>query len=370
MKKPKPVSAAQSPAYRKFQSELYIALDELLNKAQAEINDQLRFGFTRALELIAVRSLSLERVEGMAKQQALKSIDDAVSQVFQFVAQRIFAISVNLGINSQVLSIVGSAEALGRALQTPTKYKIDLDQIKARAVKGYEGENLYGRIELSLNRIKRKLFDALEYSMLQNETPKEMIERLYLALPKQRRVKRPKKAVKQLKTREADAKPNVDFTFGIVDDAAWDKIVSDYLDEYIPEFRGPETELNLTIKKTTGPDVELRYGWEHEQYVVDDFVKKVREGEVESAKQNGITDFQWIAILDDKTCTACCAWRDGLTSREIEQKLKENRALKDACAAIVPPAHFNCRCDFAPMTVEMPDQPISNAKEFEEWLLT
>jgi hypothetical protein len=74
----------------------------------------------------------------------------------------------------------------------------------------------------------------------------------------------------------------------------------------------------------------------------------------------------WIAIIDDKT-DDCCLKRDGLTSTQIEEKLRGEWE-KDECQAKVTPAHFNCRCRMAPVSDDLPDQAPADFGGFDEWL--
>jgi hypothetical protein len=139
-------------------------------------------------------------------------------------------------------------------------------------------------------------------------------------------------------------------------------MVADYTDEYIPETRAPEFVYD--VKQDSG-EYEEWYGWEIEQEITNDFVTSVREGQETAAKENGVTDFVWIALLDSVT-DDCCRWRHAKTSQEIIDELKDKHA-DDECKAVVPPAHFNCRCDLAPM-VDMPDEPPPDFGEFDKWL--
>ena len=112
---------------------------------------------------------------------------------------------------------------------------------------------------------------------------------------------------------------------------------------------------------------KTRYSWEVEQDLVYDFVKSVRKGEIDAAKENGYNEFVWIAIVDKRT-DVCCLWRDGLTTKEIEKQLK-GRSKKERCNdAVTPPAHPNCRCRLAPVTDALPSKPIKDLGDFETWL--
>ena len=162
--------------------------------------------------------------------------------------------------------------------------------------------------------------------------------------------------------------------FEFLDSETWDGIVNDYAADYGQVNRSPEgitDAVNPFNDEPITDSLQTRYyyEWEIERDATHDFVKLVRDGQVDAAKENGITDFIWIAILDDRTCEKCCEWRNGLSSSMIEKRLKEDAELEDACDAIVPPAHFNCRCTVAPMTDDLEVYDISQTeKEFDQWL--
>lgn len=79
---------------------------------------------------------------------------------------------------------------------------------------------------------------------------------------------------------------------------------------------------------------------------------------MDAAKEMGIKDFVWIAILDDRT-DECCWERSGKLTSEIEEMLASGKLDRDLCEAITPPAHPNCRCSLGPVSnidpVEGPD---------------
>jgi hypothetical protein len=118
------------------------------------------------------------------------------------------------------------------------------------------------------------------------------------------------------------------------------------------------------------PEGDKIYGWELEQQLTHDFVKSVRDGQIDAANVNGINEFIWIAIIDQRTCELCCEWRSGLTTSEIEKTLADNPELKEHCDVVVPPAHFNCRCGIAPVAIDLETTDIqtTDAKEFDDWL--
>ena len=156
---------------------------------------------------------------------------------------------------------------------------------------------------------------------------------------------------------DEEEEPAVDFAMGFIDEAVWNEMVEFYKKEYVPtyQFRIPKGAEDYWYK-----DFEL------EQDLTHDFVKSVRDGTLAAAKENGITDMMWIAVIDAKT-DECCTWRHGLSSSEIEDQLKGEHS-DDDCEEIVPPAHYYCRCTIAPMVDSMSEAPESNQKEFDEWL--
>jgi hypothetical protein len=129
--------------------------------------------------------------------------------------------------------------------------------------------------------------------------------------------------------------------------------------------RGPDDQ-TLFYDVTTGEEKE-RYTWEVEQELTEDFVQSVRSGEQEAAKAQGINDFMWIAILD-KATDECCALRDGHSSSEIEDMLDQGKLDSEDCDAIVAPGHFNCRCQSAPMTDDLPERVEIDYGSFDDWL--
>jgi hypothetical protein len=213
--------------------------------------------------------------------------------------------------------------------------------------------------------------------MLLEETAAEARERVRLAFPKKRKVRGVKRELKPVPFREAGPKrPPKGFdqeddllavnvsgetysaAVGYVDDSAWSSMVDDYLGKELPGPRGPQD-----IVDVLGAD---RYEWEVEQDMMHDFVERVRSGQESAAKENGIVDFMWVAVVDQKT-DDCCLKRDGLGSSEIEEKLK-GPWKEDECKATVAPAHFNCRCVMVPMSSDLLDVPTADYGDFDQWL--
>lgn len=222
------------------------------------------------------------------------------------------------------------------------------------------------RVHLSLERLKRKVIDAVQMSRILKDTPAEAVERALAIFPRPKKVKRMQVLTRVLreayrKDPEEDGDPITGPQF--IDGQEWQDIVDEYKDAYIPAWRDPRYTLEEQTPDEGGAVV---YPWQVENEMTEDFVDKVRAGENEGANAQGITDFVWVAILDSHT-DDCCVWRDGLTSTEIEEMLDGERA-DDECRATAAPAHFNCRCRNVPATDELPDKPADNSQDIEEWL--
>jgi hypothetical protein len=360
--------ATQSKNYERFTNDLNRALEVLLNKTQAKQNDTLRGAFTRILEIVAFRysSIAQEELHTSRGQIMLKSIEAEIDRVFTYTAQRLLAFHVKLAKEAYTLSLAGNSEALAQAMGKKIQYKAQSQDALKSASQNIRGENPLNRITYALNNLKRDIMKALELSTIQGLNVQEALAKVLKALPTKRIVKRPKKVLKTWQAREAAQKPKEEFGIGFINDSDWQEILDDYKEEFIPQTRSPEKVFDLP-DPMGGEELEEVYGWQVEHELTDSFVKSVREGAIEAANQQGISDFVWIAVLDSKTCENCCQWRSGLTSEEIEAKLKRERK-GDDCQVIVPPAHENCRCDIAPILKDAPEPEVYDAKDFEDWL--
>lgn len=280
------------------------------------------------------------------------------------VAREISDIIQGLRVKTFALSAAGEAEAIGQALNKKTRYELRphiLDKIKkSKSPSGYDFDR---KIFMDLMKIKDKFKQKLYWTMLNSDqiTDHEAAKYLFSVLPKTKDLNTRRRIIKPLYMTEADQDPKEDFSSGYLDDETWDEILNDYKTN-IKVDRGPKDIAGIY----QDPEETPYYTWELEQEVTQDFVTQVRSGQIEAANQNGITEFVWLAVVDDRT-DDCCLWRDGLTTKEIEERLKTDHK-NDECQVWTPPAHFNCRCQLAPATDDLPEVPASNEKDFEEWL--
>jgi hypothetical protein len=362
------IAASKSARYRTFISERDKALEVILNKSRAQMHDNLRGAFQAIKEKIAYR-YSTAAPESMSfdSSQFLTAIDDIIKKEFGKTAALLGGIFIRLKMFSYVLASTAEAEAIGQARNKATKYNITRNDALENAISNSRGENIGARIQLAFDRLRRRILDAVQLARVQRASVAEMMAKVDRALPGGAFIKRPKPVLKRIKEAAQtppgfnlnvpdDGPEKVSLSFGFVDDDAWSEMVDFYLTEYVPtyRYRGPESDSDYFYKD-----------WEMERDITHEFVASVRAGQNEAARQNGITDFQWIAVVDDRTCEDCCddygcVDFDGKSTREIEELTGGEVS--------VPPAHINCRCTIAPLLDTMPEAPASNAEEFDEWL--
>lgn len=354
--------ATKSPRFRRFITERDRALEVMLSNATARSTDVLNKTFRRVLEIVSHQygQLPDDGILSGRSRHTLYNIEVAIDSLFADTVKELASIAQKLNKHAYLLAFVGMSEALGRARDQKQKYNVHKYGEHDTA---FSGEPIEARFSHSFLRLRMQLIQALSLARVHEEKLPDALKRVKKALPKVALVKRNKPILKRM-TREADLPSDVaePLSFGFLDEKEWASLVDDYKNEYVPKTRSPETVFDVP---EDGSYFE-KYGWEVEQEITNNFVSQVRSGDIDSAKENGISDFQWIAIIDRVT-DECCLWRDGLTTAEIEAKLQSEHA-DDECDVMVPPAHFNCRCTIAPMLDDMPEKPESNEQEFDQWL--
>jgi len=380
MKKPTR-SAAESIRYRAFVNDRNRALEVLLVRAQAEVGDLMRHFLSRVAGIVSMHALHGDRVGTNA---LTASVQSSIEREMPGTTAAVLRVVQKMRRNTWLLAHVGEAEAIGRALgpEAGTKYEAGYKQLlMVQADPNPAGGGWGPRIELALQRITLDVVEAVRLSRVLDESDQEMLQRVRAKLPKSKQHAAPARVLRKVQEASKDKIVSVDVAAGAVDSAAWDAMYADYMNEYVPQWRGPETVFDLDIDREPLPrgghqalgtgeeaDASEWYGWEIEQQMTEDFVGQVRSGQVAAANENGISDFIWIAIIDGLVCTDCCRWRNGLTTSEIEAELQKGKHAGDECRETVPPAHFNCRCDLSPLLEGMPDEPPPDFGEFYEWM--
>lgn len=296
----------------------------------------------------------------------LNRLDNLMDRYITHSAIVIDSIVVQMRMRVYMLTLATENEAIARAYGKHQHLNIDRAQIMKHMQDNSQLKAPVTRMAiLSFSRVKRKMIDICHRSItIEQKDLKQLTTDLLKCLPRKRTVGS-RKAMASPKITEAyKTKPRASISSTDMTPEEWSGIVRDYEEEYFPVSRDPKNVFDSYISKT-GEDKDI-YAWEIEQGVTQDFVYQVRLGQVDAANKNGITDFVWIAIVDNKT-DDCCMWRDGMLVSEIEKELSRH---DDECDSVVPPAHFNCRCRLAPASDDMPEKSTEDVLgDFESWLI-
>lgn len=349
--------------YRKWVLARDRALERLHTRAQLEAADTIRDMLTSTL--LAAKSQFAALKSG--QMYGIDWFETMLKQHFYRAGVQLYKIMTDLRARSYTLARASESEIIAQLIKkqvVSTVHHQKIHDIKHR--KSFAGGELHHRIDLYIDRLRRRITSYAQAAVMQARDPDEFARDLMAAFPKPRVVKVPRRILRP-KLMEAEGKePKVDVAVDNIDEQAWNDMRDTHMNDYVPKTRAPEFTVGLPTK-----DGETWYAWEFEQDMTNEFVKSVRDGSVDAANENGITDFVWIAIIDSKT-DACCLWRDGLLVSEIEAELDQHEDEDDECNldgdGLTPPLHFSCRCALAPATDAIPAKPDDGAKDFEDWL--
>lgn len=369
-KKARPLT--DSKQYNAFVAKRDRALEEILNKYLNAI-DAVVYSLKRRTEEVVSPFLIRNPIHYTGGVTLInQELGKRIEYIFGAAGHEIYRQMILLRATSYVLSHLGQAEAIARALGSAKHDTSDTKLEKILNKDSPTGGKLRDRIDLYMIRLKNKILEAYRMGHLLEEKPHEILKRIMTAFPPQAQAPKFRRSVlKQIKETGVKLAKGITLTTGTADQETLDQMVEDYLADNLPADlyqRSPQDLSNYYELDDQGNVVSSdgRFQWEVEQETTQDFVERVRNGEIDAAKENGIEDLQWVAILDSKT-DECCEWRDGLSSDEIEEALKGDHQ-DDDCDAIVPPAHFNCRCRLVPISKDMPDVEKSDFSDFDDWL--
>lgn len=356
------MTANKNPRYRKFIADRNSALEVLLQKKLIQLDGILTNTKASMLDLAA----SVLRVRKPSPQETMDQahFPMRMQNIADAAALDSLKVALSLRRIAYIVSYAGEIEALARLKGQPLKAKADHSRLAhIQGLESPSGGGIKFRLRLYYQALARKAVQAFELGLVSEESDQDILTRVANAFPKQKTLVRPKKKLQKPKREAAPPRRRMEdsLVVGFIDDDAWDEAVQTYLQNEIQIGRSPED----TVKVQVGKDKIERYVWEVEKEVTQDFVELVRRGQIDGARENGIQDFVWISVIDDKT-DECCAWRDGLTTSEISRQLK-GKYSGDECRTEVPPAHFNCRCDLAPVTEALPETEKEDLGDFETW---
>jgi hypothetical protein len=365
--------------YRNYSNERDLLAEKLLNNSKRRSTEITQKAFIRVIEMVFSRYASLIQ-NGIPNIQAIQSFEAALFKLFEPTVAELYFEAINLRKKSYLLSHISEAITLAILKKTKPKLRVSRQELDQLAQKNL---GLYHKMLQRFNVLKRKIINELERSIFTDEDVNKAVGRVFLAFPRLEHMERVRKLKRLKPMREAKPKEGPDAfallssgeVFGYnIDQTTWSEVLRDIEKEFYGTDRSPENVFDIKnpwtdepIRRIVPAD-EAFYGWEVEQETTHDFVTAVRQGEITAAKENGVDDFMWVAILDKKTCERCCEWRDGLTTKEIEEKLEADPELGDYCDSIVAPAHFNCRCRMAPVSSQLVAEVPETDAELEDWL--
>ncbi len=315
----------------------------------------------------------------MGHQSAIDWFEQHLRQNYGQASQQLYQVVSDLRSRAYTLARASESEIIAQLQRRPIHAVVNsqiLHQIRHKD--SVVGGNIAHRINLYVDKLRRKITTYAQTYALSAKDPEEFARDISIAFPRARKVTIPRRILKP-QLMEARVTPDwggqtlddtgADIAIDNIDQATWDDMLDAYKDEYVPKTRGPEFEIG--DPEVTGQDTW--YAWEFERDMTNEFVQSVRDGTMDAATSNGITDFVWIAIVDNVT-DDCCLWRDGLLVSEIEAQLDDHEDEDEGCddggSGLTPPIHFNCRCTLSPATDEIPDKPDDGAQDFEDWLDT
>jgi len=338
-----------SAAFRRIRAEKNEILDRILHYVKLRANDELAGGLANFQAMLLgyfPRKIDPSAMTKHGMAQLYWPIHE-ISKQFHRLLRASFTFSK-------------WADAEGLRRQNPNRPKhVKIDRLHHEGI-GKDtllGGDLDERLDVMVWHMLSAMVVAYRRGILQGDDREEMELRLKRAFPKTIRVKRQPR-LRRLKEAADDRKredPEIDM--GFEDVHGWD------------EFEQLYTEVNTGYRRDPRlrDDMDIMEFTDLEREATEEFVQQVRDGEVEAANDAGIDDFLWIAVLDTHTCEECCAKRDGLSTKEIEDKL-DKEWKNDDCDATVPPAHPNCRCIIAPIDTEKLDKVEVPYKSVDEWL--
>ncbi len=376
----------EQPAYKRWVKTRDRALEQLHTRSQVESSDVMRKLLT---DTLMVAKANYEQMKS-GHPQGMDSFEHMIKSVFIAGAGQLYHIMTDMRARSYTLAKASEAEIIARMSHGKmVTANVRHDQLHhARHKSAVAGGRAQQRLTHYMDRLRRKITSFAQGAALNAPDVSSFLQDIMHCFPKKRIVRRPRRLLKPqlmeadwnppgLTNHSLSDDPPADVAIDNIDDGAWQDMLSAYKDEFVPKWRDPAFVVDLPITDPTvqADGTEVWYAWEFERDMTNEFVQSVRDGQIEAAKENGITDFVWIAVVDSVTDN-CCLWRDGLLVSEIEAQLEDHEDEDAECdvgggEGLTPPIHFNCRCTLAPATDSIPDKPEDNTDDvFNDWLET
>lgn len=350
----------QSPRYLGFIAERDRALEKIHQNTQIDLSRILFEGFDQ-IEKHVAKLVTENPVNVYAMNQLTGSLEGFVASTFGALYPKLLKQILRMRRAVFTLTYASEIEAIGRATQKKLgqpEFSKKLGQ--AIASQTILNQKLENRIWLSLMKLKGRITDAFSLALVQELTPREILLKVKDSLPEIESYKVPRRELKPFREADTPRGKRIFQDSSFIDGDDWDLVQQSYQNTELPPSRfdnSPEIDRDAGYYK---------YNWELEQDLTDDFVKQVRDGQINAANDLGIQEFVWVALIDQKT-DECCLKRNGHTTSEIEDMLNQGKLDEDVCDSSSPPAHPNCRCQLSPVAstneVQGPDW-----SSFQDWL--
>jgi hypothetical protein len=352
-----------SSRYKKFILDRDKALEQINLHTQTDVSRILFAALEQVEGIVASLSLRSDK-DFIASIKNTQELEIRILEIFSHILFPITERMKRMRRATYTLSHLGELEAIGQATQKTKQssgfeFKQKLSSVDIAPT--LTGDNLDQRTWYTLMKLRSKIVSAYSLATIQKKTPKEVLEKVRDVFPKTITYKRPPRELKPFREAAQNLTDKLEVSTDFIDQDDWDLVQQAYKDTELPPSRFDNAKIH-----DMGDHGHFTYDWEMTQDMTDDFVSQVRAGQVEAANDLGISEFVWVAIIDNRT-DDCCLHRNGLTTSEIEEKLSNGELDGDECDAVSPPAHPNCRCQLAPVAsteqVEGPDW-----KSFDDWL--
>lgn len=342
----------ESPKYKSFVQKRNKEIEQIQLNAQVDVS-RLLF---EALDNIT-GFISHQGIQGRLTLYNLdylsKTVDAYIWQQFQKLLSLVLGRLKRMRRATFVITYLSELEAIARATQKtfqPSLHEFKMKLSEQEQKDLLTGQSWDNRLWLVFAKMRSEILIAFQSAIARELTPLEIVEAVKKSYPQVKAYRLPPRPLKPLREADKpdDKKKEFEFYFGLTNDADWDLSVAAYKDTELPPSRFDNQ------KYYDSEAGYMRYDWEIEQDITDDFVKQVRDGQVQAANDLGVKDFVWVAIIDKKTCDVCCLPRAGKTSSEIKQMLADGKLDKKACDAVVPPAHPNCLIGSSFISIDYP----------------
>lgn len=358
--------------YRSFVNERDKALEHILINAQLRISEASTETFIEILNLVKINYDMIAVADSHTfNKNRLDQFEHALKNSLTKLGYEIFKHIVDLRKKTYILTYASEVQAVKQAVGVKTKAVLKRAELQSKA----EDTKILKKLSYELSQLRRKIIGALEFAVVSGDDTKTAMARVYKSLPRQA-VAGKRQALRKVKAREA-----VGYVFDVekkgrnfsweIDPYVWQLALDDYAENYLPTDRSPAALFDLSDPNTGVKildEVEPAnrvWAWQIEKDITNDFVKQVRDGQIQAAKDNGIDDFVVITVIDDKTCEHCC---DEFGCVDFAGKLVSEVDKMTRGEQAAPPYHFQCRCAVAPASKGLQTDEAESEKEFEEWL--